>query len=171
MLPKMHRLRHRKNFNRVYREGLRQNSRHLTLRALNLSRSQKGKRIGSRHSGDRLQVAAQKENAQKKERSAKRVSDRGEASKLIHHSQLSEADSFPNAGAPPTQIGISISTKVSKRAVVRNRIKRQIKAAMFSLLPGIASNWLIVISVRPEAIECDYRQFLRELEEMIKNLR
>jgi ribonuclease P protein component len=37
-----------------------------------------------------------------------------------------------------TRIGISISTKVSKRAVIRNRIKRQIRAAFRSLLPQIA---------------------------------
>ena len=71
----------------------------------------------------------------------------------------------------PTQIGISISNKVSKRATIRNRIKRQIKSAVMQLLPAIRPGWLIVIIVRPGAIECDYWQFLRELEGMLKSLR
>ncbi len=116
MLPRKHRLRRRRDFNRVYRKGIRLHSRHLTLRAYKLTTS-------------------------------------------------------PTNDESPTQVGISISTKVNKRATVRNRIKRQIKAAMFHLLPKIAGNWLIIVSVRPGTIECDYWQFLRELEEMIKKLR
>ncbi|MEB3358740.1 MAG: ribonuclease P protein component [Synechococcales bacterium] len=67
----------------------------------------------------------------------------------------------------PTQFGISISQKVSKRATVRNRIKRQIKAAIRDLLPRMAAGWRIVIVVRPPAVQCDYWQFLRELEQML----
>ncbi|KJH72242.1 ribonuclease P protein component [Aliterella atlantica] len=72
----------------------------------------------------------------------------------------------------PTQsakIGISISTKVSKRAVVRNRIKRQIRAAFRSLLPQIAPQWRLVIIVQPQAVadKCDYQQFLQELEQLL----
>ncbi len=68
----------------------------------------------------------------------------------------------------PTKIGISISQKVSKKAVERNRIKRQIKAAIRQLLPQIAPGWLLVIIVCPSAIQCDYGQFLRELEQMLR---
>lgn len=67
----------------------------------------------------------------------------------------------------PTRIGISISQKVSKRAVVRNRIKRQLRAALHQLLPQLPSGWQLVIVVRPEAIQCDYRQFLQELEQLL----
>ncbi|WNN89773.1 ribonuclease P protein component [Gloeocapsopsis dulcis] len=69
----------------------------------------------------------------------------------------------------PTRIGISISTKVSKRAVVRNRIKRQIRAAFRSLLPRISPGWLIVVIVKPSVVEakCDYDQFLQELEQLL----
>lgn len=67
----------------------------------------------------------------------------------------------------PCQIGISISLKVSKRAVVRNRIKRQIRAALRQLLPRITSGWKFVVIVRPQAVECDYFQFLQELEQLL----
>lgn len=67
----------------------------------------------------------------------------------------------------PTRVGISISLKVSKRAVVRNRIKRWLKAAARSLLPKFPVGWDIVIIVQPEATQCDYRQFLQELEQLL----
>jgi ribonuclease P protein component len=67
----------------------------------------------------------------------------------------------------PTLIGISISQKVSKKAVVRNRIKRQIRAAIRQLLPLISPGLLVVIVVRPTASECEYVEILRELEQLL----
>ncbi len=68
---------------------------------------------------------------------------------------------------PPSQVGVSVSQKVSKKAVHRNRIKRQIQSAMGSLLPKVAPGWNLVIIVRPEAIRCEYSQFLQELEQLL----
>lgn len=68
---------------------------------------------------------------------------------------------------PPTRIGISISLKVSKRSVVRNRIKRQIRAALRQMLPRLARGWHLVVVVRPDAVECNYAEFLRELEQLL----
>ncbi|PSP36221.1 MAG: ribonuclease P protein component [Cyanobacteria bacterium QS_8_48_54] len=65
------------------------------------------------------------------------------------------------------QIGISISQKVSKKAVIRNRIKRQIRAVMQELLPQISPGWKLVVIVKPQAVACDYEHFLRELEELL----
>jgi ribonuclease P protein component len=69
---------------------------------------------------------------------------------------------------PATKFGISISKKVSKKAVVRNRIKRQIKGVIRNYLQGIEAGWQVIIIVRPKAIECKYEHFLRELEELLK---
>lgn len=66
-----------------------------------------------------------------------------------------------------TRFGVSISQKVSKRSVVRNRIKRQLKAAFRQLLPLLDPGWLLVIVVRPEAVQCDYEQFLQELKQLL----
>ncbi|NEQ06237.1 MAG: ribonuclease P protein component [Moorea sp. SIO3E2] len=68
---------------------------------------------------------------------------------------------------PPSRLGISISQKVSKKAVVRNRIKRQIRAALRQLLPRLSPGWKLVIIVKPEARECEYAQLLRELEKLL----
>ncbi|MEL7332441.1 MAG: ribonuclease P protein component [Cyanobacteria bacterium J06560_2] len=66
--------------------------------------------------------------------------------------------------------GISISRKVHKRAVVRNRIKRQLKAIIRTRFLAIAPEWQIVIVVRPSAVECSFDEFLRELEYLLQKL-
>ena len=78
-----------------------------------------------------------------------------------------------SAGSSPALsscFGISISKKVSKRAVVRNRIKRQIRSVIRDRLPNILPGWQVVIVVRPSAVECDFADFLRELEYLLKKL-
>lgn len=113
-LPKANRLKHRRDFQAVYQQGIRRSSSHLTLRALS-----------ELAPGERAQTSSH------------------------------------------ARIGISISQKVSKKAVIRNRIKRQIRAAFRELLPVIAPGWKIVIVVRPGATECEYRHFLGELKQLL----
>jgi ribonuclease P protein component len=74
----------------------------------------------------------------------------------------------PNLGC--SRFGITISQKVSKRAVVRNRLKRQVRAALQSLIPQLRQNLWVVIVLRSSAIECDYWQFLQELEKLFTKL-
>ena len=69
---------------------------------------------------------------------------------------------------PASKFGISIGKKVSKKAVVRNRIKRQLKAVIRTYLDKINPGWQVVIVVKPKAIECNYEHFLRELEKLLK---
>ncbi len=91
--------------------------------------------------------------------------------RALHHSKLSKKslELEPFLELPPSQLGISISRKVSKRAVIRNRIKRRIRAALRHLLPRMSSGWKLVIIVRPQAVECDYFQLLQELEQLLTN--
>ncbi len=67
----------------------------------------------------------------------------------------------------PSKIGISIGRKVSKKAVVRNRFKRLIRAVLIGFLPEIAPNYLIVINVKTTAQQCNYEHFLQELKEIL----
>lgn len=124
-LPKIHRLKKRAEFDRVYHRGLRRSTPHLTLRAV---------RYGS-------------------------------PSATPSHLLNTEVGS----DGLPTRFGISISQKVSKRAVIRNRIKRRIRAVLRQLLPQVAPGWLIAINVRPEAVQCDYEDFLRELKQLLSD--
>lgn len=73
----------------------------------------------------------------------------------------------PVATVTPTRVGISISQKVSKRAVVRNRIKRQLRAIFRQFLPQIVPGWQLVIVVKPNATQCRYEQFLQELKQLL----
>ncbi|WP_017316755.1 ribonuclease P protein component [Mastigocladopsis repens] len=127
-LPKANRLKSRKDFQAVFREGFRRHGSHMTLRALRPSPS-------SKPSED----------------------------------TVPEIETKNTPSLTPTRIGISISTKVSKRAVVRNRLKRQIAAALHQLLPQILPGWRIVVVVKPTAAEskCVTQQFLQELEQLL----
>ncbi|MBD2363097.1 ribonuclease P protein component [Anabaena minutissima FACHB-250] len=128
-LPKANRLKSRRDFQAVFREGMRRYSSHLTLRALKPS-------------------------------SAKESSLDTAPKNPIN----TDCENFTS-----TKIGISVSTKVSKKAVVRNRIKRQIAAALQQLLPKIAPGWKLVLIVKPAAAEseCGSQQFLQELEQLL----
>jgi ribonuclease P protein component len=128
-LPKANRLKSRKDFQAVFREGIRRHGSYLTLRALKPSCLTKPS----------LDTATQTTQA---------------------------TDSTHLAS---TRIGISISTKVSKRAVVRNRIKRQITAYLHNLLPKLSPGWRLVVIVKPTAAEskCVSPQFLQELEQLL----
>jgi ribonuclease P protein component len=68
---------------------------------------------------------------------------------------------------PATRFGISVSQKVSKKAVVRNLLKRRVKAALRQLLPQLVNGWSVVIGVRPSAQGCEYVEILRELEQLL----
>ncbi len=89
-----------------------------------------------------------------------------------HASAQPEVEPFLLSGEspPPTRVGITVSQKVSKRAVVRNRIKRRVRAAMRELLPRLQPGLWIVINLRPAASQCEYGEILRELEQLLTKL-
>lgn len=65
------------------------------------------------------------------------------------------------------RIGISVSQKVSKRAVQRNRLKRQVRAIMRQFLPKLPDGLRLIIRVQPGAVGCEYQEFLQELERLL----
>ncbi|NJO21213.1 MAG: ribonuclease P protein component, partial [Spirulinaceae cyanobacterium RM2_2_10] len=67
----------------------------------------------------------------------------------------------------PARIGIAISRKVSKKAVIRNRLKRRLRAALHEFLPRLRAGAQLVFNVRASAIECEYEHFLRELRQLL----
>ena len=123
-LPKANRLKSRRDFQAVFRNGFRCHGSYLTLRALKPTLS----------------------------------------------SMPSVEKSMQVCINYPTRIAISISTKVSKRAVVRNRLKRQISSSLYILLPRLSLGWRLVVIAKPTAIEyqCKGQQFLQELEQLLE---
>jgi len=83
-------------------------------------------------------------------------------------SSVSKPDAIASPLSPaPSRIAVVVSTKVHKRAVVRNRIRRQIQAAFQSLLPRLKPGKLIVVTIKATAVECDYYNFLQQLEQLL----
>jgi ribonuclease P protein component len=68
---------------------------------------------------------------------------------------------------PASRFGISIGHKFSKKAVVRNLLKRRIKASIRQLLPQIVGGWSVVIGVKATAHQCEYVEILRELKQLL----
>ncbi|MFH7243329.1 MAG: ribonuclease P protein component [Spirulina sp.] len=68
------------------------------------------------------------------------------------------------------RVGIVVSQKVSKRAVVRNRLKRQVRAIMGQFLPRLRPHLWIVVNLRPGAEQCEYGDFLQELKQLFTQL-
>jgi ribonuclease P protein component len=68
---------------------------------------------------------------------------------------------------PTTRFGIVISKKISKKAVVRNLVKRRIKAALRELSARILPGQLVIISCRSGITQCDYAEILRELKNLL----
>ena len=145
-LPRQNRLKSSRDFGRVYRKGQRAATQHLAVRALRPARQVVNNRLVKphRYSGNELQ---------------------GNELQSTHKS----ADGQPSALS--SCFGISISRKVSKRAVVRNRIKRQLKAVIRRYLPQVVPGCQVVIIVRTTAVECEFDDFLRELEYLLKKVK
>jgi ribonuclease P protein component len=98
-----------------------------------------------------------------------KVYQHGKRHQLVHLTlrSLQHLPSPPTENLPATRFGISVSKTVSKKAVVRNLLKRQVKAAIRQILPQIPSGWSVVIGVRPSAQGCEYVEILRELEQLL----
>ena len=165
-LPLAHRLKSNRDFRRVYRKGQRASTRHLAVRAL-LAPQFVGLEAASR--ADQQSQAEPLSSVGKVNRQSDKSA--GECSPALFQQQTKDTD-CPTAlaGQWPSRFGISISRKVSKRAVVRNRIKRQLKAIIRRSLPNLSPGWWVVIIVRPSAVECSFDDFLRELEYLLKKL-
>jgi ribonuclease P protein component len=67
----------------------------------------------------------------------------------------------------PSRFGIVIGKKVSKKAVVRNRIKRRIKGALRELISQILPGRLVTIVCRSVITGCEYDEILRELKKLL----
>jgi len=110
-------------------------------------------------------VGLPKENRLKSRQDFRQVYESGKKYESAHLILRALLDS--NEVKAQSRIGISISQKVSKKAVIRNRIKRQLRAIVRGLLPRLGKGWRIVIVVKIGAAECQLGHFLRELEELL----
>jgi len=67
-----------------------------------------------------------------------------------------------------TRFGFSISTKVSKHAIIRNRIKRQLRAIINELLDSIIEGYDIGVLVRPAIVGKQYKNIAKTLTSLLQ---
>jgi ribonuclease P protein component len=67
-----------------------------------------------------------------------------------------------------SRFGIVVSLKVSKKAVIRNKIKRRLRAIVWQEIKKIKSGYDIIILTKPEIKEEDYWQIKNKLEILLE---
>ena len=67
--------------------------------------------------------------------------------------------------------GVIVSTKISKKAVKRNRIKRQIREAVKALAPDLKKGLDLVVIALPGASDKDYWELKTSLENHLQKLK
>ncbi len=65
---------------------------------------------------------------------------------------------------------IIISAKISKKAVVRNKLKRRLRAILYHNLSNFSQNYDIIILTKPAAVVADYQQLQEKIQQFIKKL-
>lgn len=62
-----------------------------------------------------------------------------------------------------SRFGFVVSARVSKKAVVRNRVRRQVREIIRLALPELAEGYLVLILVKPQAVGHPYAELRSEL--------
>jgi ribonuclease P protein component len=78
---------------------------------------------------------------------------------------------FAKNNLPVSRFAVVTGIKVSKKAVVRNRLKRQVRAIIHELLPRLATGNDILLSVKPAAFGRSYRELETEVLTNLKKAR
>jgi ribonuclease P protein component len=100
-------------------------------------------------------------------RDFQRVYQQGRRRTSTNMSVLSCLNSSKSEVTPTTRFGIVIGKKISKKAVVRNLVKRRIKAALRQLSAQISPGRMVVIGCRSGITQCEYSEILQELKKIL----
>ena len=63
-----------------------------------------------------------------------------------------------------TKIGFVVSTKVDKRAVVRNKLARQLREATKGFLPKLLPGHSVLIIAKKQALELEFAELKKQLD-------
>ena len=69
-----------------------------------------------------------------------------------------------------SRFGLIIGKKISNKAVIRNRLKRQLREIIKNNLFNIKPGFDIVIITKPEIINKNYQEIKNDLEKLLKIL-
>jgi ribonuclease P protein component len=70
----------------------------------------------------------------------------------------------------PSRFGFVVSKKIDKRAVVRNRLRRQLAGAVLALVSEIKPGWGIIFLVKKSLIGQEFTAIKNETARCLKNL-
>ena len=88
----------------------------------------------------------------------------------VCYAKLMGGRALPNQSAQ-NRFGIIISSKISKKAVERNRLKRQGRQALKELDKEMARGYDLVIIALPKLLNSPYQEIQAELEKIIIKLK
>ncbi|MFH1840908.1 MAG: ribonuclease P protein component [Candidatus Shapirobacteria bacterium] len=104
-----------------------------------------------------------------------RFTSRKDFSEVKRHGQLVSGRFWgtlflKKAAAETPKFGFIISKKIDKRAVVRNRLRRQLSGAILPLLPDIGPGWGIIFLVKKSLLGQEFDEIKKEMAGCLKNL-
>ena len=71
---------------------------------------------------------------------------------------------FKKTKETQTKLVFVVSTKVDKCALVRNKLKRQMREAINSFLPNISENYAILIIAKKRALDLDFPTIIKQFK-------
>jgi len=76
----------------------------------------------------------------------------------------------PSGETSPSRFGFVISTKIDKRATVRNRIKRLLREAVRANLTKVPNGFDFVLVVRPQIVGKNYEEISAEVNQVLSKV-
>ncbi len=89
----------------------------------------------------------------------------GSGVKAVSSTLVLQALPKPNAPYDPIRVGFTVSKKVSKKAVERNRVRRRLRAAVEQVMPEKGEpGWEYVVIGRLAALDAPFSIILRDMQ-------
>lgn len=74
-------------------------------------------------------------------------------------------------GLSVNRFGFIVSSKISKRAVIRNKIKRRLREIIHKNIIDMKKGFDVVILVRPNIVDCDFGEIKEDVEKLLKKIK
>jgi len=87
------------------------------------------------------------------------------------YSKILGVRSYLNRNHSCLRFGILVNVKISKKAVVRNKIKRRIRAIIYSQLPFLKTGFDIMVITLPAIVDKSYQEIHDDLVGLFHRLR
>jgi len=78
---------------------------------------------------------------------------------------------FIPTGDVPTRFSVVAGLKVSKKAVIRNKIKRRVREIARTNIFGAERGYFIAIIVKPSAVSKDFLFLKKDLAEILRKIK